>query len=446
MLAFPGFIQQFKPPIEQTDCGTLDLGCEAGAAARNWFTDLTLSITKGTAELMAEAMTFWTKSDRTSMLKSPAITDIQGLLMYIGLVLLVGSVIWQGIILVYKRKIDPLVNTGLGLLSFFGWSTVGTTAAVLLYEGGLALSAQVLDESIEKFSNTMATAMQANVVMSVATVFFLAIIMFFLAAIQWVLGFFRMGALVILLALLPTAAAGQINESTKPWLQKVLSWSLSLIMYQPIAAIIFAVGFTLIGDGRDIGTVLTGMAVLAMAVIAMPTMLRFFDWGGQRFVGGGGGGGGAMAAGAAASMLGGAADISRLMERSGPAGPDSGGGAGPPPVEAANTGDGPGSDTGEGAGVRPGGQDSTPNSGQPGQAAGDDATPTSAATGAEQGAGTAATSAQAGAGAEAAAGAGAGAAGPYGAVAGAALEAGNKTKQALGDSMTDGSGGGSGNG
>src|SRR5439155_10586259 len=124
-----------------------------------------------------------------------------------------------GIMLIYQRKVDPLVNTGMGLLSFFGWSTLGTTAAVMVYQGGLALSSQVLNRAIERFSTTMAVAMQANVAAAVAVVFFLAIILFFLATIQWILGFFRMGALVILLALIPTAAAGQINEATKPWLR-----------------------------------------------------------------------------------------------------------------------------------------------------------------------------------------------------------------------------------
>lgn len=308
-----------------------------------------MAIAKGAATLLGEAMTFWTKSDRSSMLESPAIKSIQDLLWYVGVVMLIGSVMWQGIMLLYKRKPDPLVSTGMGLLSFVGWSTLGGTAAVLLYEAGLALSEQVLDEAINKFSSTMANAMQGNVAASVAVVFFLAIILFFLACIQWILGFFRMGALVVLLALIPTAAAGQINESTKPWLRKLLSWSLSLILYQPIAAVIFAIGFVLIGDGADIATILTGMAVLCLAVLSMPTMLRFFDWGGQKFTASGGGGGGAMAAGAAASLLGGggAMAFSRYMDQSGPGGrggsePNSGA----LPVASANTGDGPADTTG----------------------------------------------------------------------------------------------------
>lgn len=310
-----------------------------------WFEDLARSIATGAASLMAEAMTFWTQTDRTDMLESPAITKIQEMLRYIGIVLLAGSMIWQGIMIMYRRKVDPLVNTGMGLVSFVGWSTLGGAAAVLLNEGGMALASQVLDTSIKDFAQAMGDSLVGQVTVMTGAIFFLSIIVFFLACIQWVLGFFRMGALVILLALLPTAAAGQLNESTKPWLRKILSWCLALILYQPIAAIVFAIGLRLIGDAEGLSTVLVGMSVIALAVISMPTMLRFFDWGGQKLVNTGGGGGGAMALGAAAQLGGGGpAGFGRHMDHNGPAATGRGArtaGTGAMPVTAAHAGDGP---------------------------------------------------------------------------------------------------------
>lgn len=294
-----------------------------------WFEDLTRALAMGAADLMAEAMTFWTQADRTDMLESPAIVEIQKMLRYVGIALLVGSMIWQGIVLLYRRKADPLVNTGLGLLSFVGWSTAGGAAAVLLNEAGIALANDVLDESIASFATTVGESLVGQVSAMTGAIFFLAIIMFFLACIQWVLGFFRMGALVILLALLPTAAAGQLNDATKPWLRKVLSWCLSLILYQPIAAIVFAIGLQLIGHGEGLSTVLVGISVIALAVISMPTMLRFFDWGGQKLVNSGSGGAGMAALGSVAMIAGGrgagagagagASGFSQFMNHHGPA-------------------------------------------------------------------------------------------------------------------------------
>jgi hypothetical protein len=321
--------------------GPGDLLSDASGA---WLRDLALNMARAAASMMAEAMTFWVRADQASIISSPAIGKVQDLLRYIGIVLLVAGVMWQGILMMYRRKADPLISAGMGLLSFVGWSTLGGSAAVLVDNAGTALADQVLDESVSHFSATMGEALQANVANSAGAIFLLSLIVFFLGCIQWLLGFFRMGALAILLALIPTAAAGQLAESTKPWLRKVSSWCLALILYKPVAAVVFSIGFTLMSDGRDLTTVLVGMAVLALAVIAMPTMLRFFDWGGQRFVASGGGGG-AVAAGAAASLLGGAGAVGlgRFMDRTGPGSSQDGGrSSGAAPVATAHAGDGPG--------------------------------------------------------------------------------------------------------
>jgi len=329
--------------------------------AGDWFQEMTVNILQAATSVMAEAMTFWTRTDHSSLVSSPAIATVHRLLRYVGIVVLIGSMMWQAMVMMYRRKLDPLVGTATGLLSFAGWSTLAGSLAVLLDSAGVALADQVFAETSGKFSTTMAMALQANVETAPGAVFFLSIIVFFLACVQWVLGFFRMGAVVILLGLVPMAAAGQLNESTKPWLRKVLSWCLSLILYKPIAAIVFAIGFTLMSEGTTLSTVLVGMAVLALAVVAMPTMLRFFDWGGQRLVGSGGGGG-AMAVGAAASVLGGggAAGVGRMMDHSGPAGGRAGGrSSGAVPVSSSHAGDGPdraasgGTDAAHGGGSSP---------------------------------------------------------------------------------------------
>ena len=408
-----------------------------------WFHDLTVNFSNGATGLLAEAMTFWTTTDRTSMLQSSTITEIQRLLRYIGLVLLVASVMWQGIVMMYKAKADPLVNVGMGLLSFVAWSTLGGTLAVMLNEAGIALSTQVLDASIDGFSEKMSVAMTAAIAINPAAVFCLALLLLLLSCVQWVLGFFRTGALVVLLALLPTAAAGQVNESTKPWLKKVLTWSLALLLYQPIAAIVFAIGFKAIGEGNDLSTVLMGLAILTLAVVSMPTMLKFFDWGGQAFTGGGsGGGGGAMAMGAAASALGGGGPmgLSRFMDKTGPGG---GGGdgeeSGAMPVTSAHGGDGPGGPQTGGSGSPQGSVGDGPSGADSGTGSTGSGGPPDGSGDVSSAVGTATTGSATGAQIGTAAGGGAtAAAGPVGAAVGAAKEVGGAAVDAADGAMTEG--------
>jgi hypothetical protein len=107
-----------------------------------------------------------------------------------------------------------------------------------------------------------------------------------LGAVQWVLGFVRQAGILVLAALLPLAASGSVNESTKPWLNRMPPWLLTLVLYRPMAALIYMIGFTFLGTSNDVTTVMTGLMVLVLAVIAMPAMMRFFSWAGVSVTGG----------------------------------------------------------------------------------------------------------------------------------------------------------------
>ncbi|MEU0529199.1 hypothetical protein [Amycolatopsis tolypomycina] len=417
-----------------------------GDIVTGWFVDLTKAIATGGALVLAESMTFWTRTDNTTLLTNPAIGDTQDLLRYVGVALLVGGMMWQGIMMIVRRKADPLVTAGTGLLAFVGWSTLGGTVAVLLNEAGIALTQQVLGDSINGFAKTVGDSLVGHAATATGAVFFLSIIVFFLATIQWALGFFRQGAVAVLLALLPTAAAGQLTETTKPWLKKVTSWGFVLLVYQPVSGIIYMIGFKLVGDGEDLATVLVGIAVLGLAAVSMPTMMRFFDWGGGLHLASGGHGGGAAAVGAAASVLGGGGigGFGRFMDSSGPAGARAGGSSsGAPPIVAAHRGNGPGDASGP---VPDTGLTSSPGAGQSGGTP--PATkppPTSGAGGTAAGSTPPVDPAGAGAAGGATAGSGAAAANPAGAAVGGAQQAkdsvvGTATAagNAVGGAMTDG--------
>ncbi|WP_406639166.1 hypothetical protein [Amycolatopsis sp. WGS_07] len=419
------------PPLRHNDTDTRlkSPGEIVGDVVGGWFADLTKAFASSAAKMLAWSATYWLRTDRSWMLTNPAIDDVRGMLHGVTVTILVGSLIWQGIQVMWKRKPDPLVSAGLGLLSFVGWSSMSTTLAIVLNEAGVALASQVLDKSIKSFADAVGGSLLGQVGAATGVTFFLSIILLLLGVVQWVLGFFRQGALEVLLALVPTAAAGQLTDGMRPWLRKVLTWCLSLIMYQPICAVVFSIGFLLIGDAKDLSSVMVGVTVVFLATIAMPVMMRFFDWGGQKFAGGGGGGGGAMALGAAASMLGGNGAVSaftRLMDRTGPGGgsekPDD---DGAPAVQLATHGDGPGGPADpSGGGGQPWGQPGGGTGGPPitpsgdGSSGGCDLAGTAASVGAAAASGGA--SAAAGAGSSGGAtgtGAGSGALGAVSAVA-----------------------------
>jgi type IV secretion system protein TrbL len=402
-------------------CHIWDVGCQASHAVDNAFTNMVKEAVKGSAYMFTWSMTWWTHHGSVDV-KQPAVTRIQQLTLPIVVIMLTASLVWQGIQMVLTRKGEPAIAILEGLVRYMFWSVAGLT----LLAGGLkasdSFSAWVLDQGTNDFGNRMADVMTAenangDMVAPLFVMLLLSIVVFVVSLIQWCLGFFRQAALLILAGLIPLAASGSMNSSTKPWLRRVLTWAISLATYKPIAALIYSLGFSLLGNSKDFSTLMTGLIVLILAVVAMPTMMKFFSWGVAGM--GAGASSGLLAAGAAgaamASTRGGsgksAVDHAGFMEATGP-GSGSGGGA------ASAGGAGGSGPTGSGGGGGPavGGD----------EALGGDSVACAAASGDAAG------------GASGAAG-GAAAAGPAGLAVAAGAEAAKKGAGTVGGAMTAGS-------
>jgi hypothetical protein len=100
---------------------------------------------------------------------------------------------------------------------------------------------------------------------------------------------FREGALVVLAGVIVLAAAGSMSRGTRPWLPKVLGWMLALICYKPAAALVYASAITLVGEGDDPRTVVVGLTMMLLALVALPALMKLFTWAtGSASAGGGG--------------------------------------------------------------------------------------------------------------------------------------------------------------
>jgi hypothetical protein len=280
--------------------------------------------------------------------------------------------------------------------------------------------------------------------------------------IQIVLMVVRTAMLILLLGVLPIAAAATNTEMGRNWFKKIIAWLLAFILYKPVAAIIYATAIRLvsnngdplhfdISDPKNVGSVvmnvITGLTMLILALFAMPALMRFI----VPMVGATAGGAGA---GMLAAKMVGADKVGDMVSKGAEQGADDGGGGGGGgPTGAQNVGrasqQAPSGGGGGGAG------------GAEGAAAGGEA---SGAAGAAGGAGGAA----AGGGGAAAGGAGAAAGGAAAtgvgipvaiaiaayeggkAVAGAAKDVGNEAMgdggESGADSMGDGGGGPTGSG
>lgn len=410
------------------NCAPWDLQCQGGQLALDGFTKVAQWAGQFAGEIIGYAMTWWVQTDTVNP-DSEAVRIAQSYTTPVVLLVLMASVLAQSIRIVVQRKMTPLLDLGVGIVRYVVVTTMGLMLLGAAVMAGDALSQWMLEHAVQRFAESMKNVLGLHAISNPFGLLTVAGIALLLGAIQWLLGFFRQAAILVLAALLPLAAAGSLSQSGKGWLTKMLPWLLALIAYKPMAAMVYVIGFSFLGSGRDLSTAMTGIMVLVLALIAMPAMLRFFSWAGVSVGGGGGGVAGALGSFAGSRMgaggATGAADQDTSVtsaNRMANSGPGTGGGQAPQGAE-------PAASPGQGHQVGPGGAGA-------GAAQGGGAGAAAAGT---QTAGAAGTGGSAAAGS---AGSGAAAAGPAGAAAGAGVAVGKAayqgTQQAAGE-MTGGS-------
>ena len=280
-------------------CNPFSPSCIATSVATTALTGLANGVGEAAATAIGHAMTWWISTPSVDP-NSAAVRQLQAYTFPLTAAMLVGSAMVQSARMAISRKKDPLLNIAFGLLRYVAVTSVGLIALAAALRAGDELAAALVTQGIGDYAERMKTIFAVNVALGPITLSGVGVIMFLLALVQWVLGLFRQAGILVLAALIPIAASGSMSDSTKPWLGKAMVWLLTLVAYKPMAAMIYTIGFTLMGSGQDFTTLMTGGMVMLLAVIALPAMLRFFSWSGAG--NSGAGVGGVMAAGAVGAI------------------------------------------------------------------------------------------------------------------------------------------------
>lgn len=434
---------------EEEDCGFVEFGCKAeewvGSAVGDAIENVARAIAESLSQVVTTLSTFWVDMPTSNLTTndgvtgSPTVAFLQDGLWYWTAALAVLAVILGGARLVWEQRGAPVRELVRSLLTLTLVSGMGLAVIAFLIVASDGFSTWIIDQATDGTGfapaiQTMLLMGQAD--MAVFMVIILGLVGIITSVIQIVLMVVRSGMLVILAGILPTTAAFTNTEMGKQWFQKTVGWTLAFILYKPAAAIVYAVAFRLMDAELSGANVLlntiTGIALMVVALAALPALMRFVT----PMVGAvaSGGGGGALAAGAGAAAM---AAMPSGARSAGSAG-RGGGNASPTPASNSSTG-GQGSGGGgdsksspsgsSGAGSGSGGAKPTPGSKGGGESAGPSGAPSGAPGGAPAMAG-------AGAGGGGASGAAAGAkagaaAGPAGAAAGAAASAASKGAEAI---------------
>ncbi|HZU46461.1 MAG TPA: hypothetical protein VFA16_04270, partial [Mycobacterium sp.] len=201
--------------------------------------------------------------------------------MIVALLLLVmqaGAVLWS-------RSGAPLAHAVSGAAKAALASLLTLAVAAQLMKASDQLAAWITTASgtsMDGFSQRL-TALLALSATSSTTIPYVLLLMFGLLGIVLVLLLWfelvlRNTVFCVLVATAPIAAAGQIGSATGEWWRKLVKAGVQLAILKPVIALVFVLGFDTAGNASGITGLVSGMAVLFMAVFAWPAIARFFTF------------------------------------------------------------------------------------------------------------------------------------------------------------------------
>ncbi len=261
----------------------------------------------GLIAILTSTLSWWVGVDSPEIDDSKGtVADIRGWVFPIAAAVAVGGAIWQGIRMMLMRKAEPLIDIGRGMLLLAVAAAIGATAPTLALQAGDSFSVWVINEStggdfkeaiLESFSNPAKSSGSIGIMLVLGVLAIIA------ATIQALLMIFREGAVILLSGVIVLAAAGSFTGATSGWLRKVTAWMAALVFFKPVAALVYAATFSLLGNSDDIRDMITALGMLIMSIFALPSLMKLFDWSiGSLQSGGGGLAGAAALAGAGAGV------------------------------------------------------------------------------------------------------------------------------------------------
>ena len=104
--------------------------------------------------------------------------------------------------------------------------------------------------------------------------FILAICSSLVGFAQFVLLIARSALIVVIAGLLPIAAASSGTEAGNGWFKKLTCWLVALIIYKPVAVIIYTMAYVLSSNGSTLIGLMSGFVLMLLAIVAMPATMR----------------------------------------------------------------------------------------------------------------------------------------------------------------------------
>jgi hypothetical protein len=269
---------------------------------------------------------------------SDAVSYLQSHLQWYMMIAAVTSIVLGCIRMAWEQHHGAGVEMLKGLFIFLAVNGAGLTAISLLVSASDSFSTWIVNGALTgtgggvvggSFGAAMGGMIGISSAVTGGVPVMLIIVLGVLAVVASLVQVFLMvvrgGMLVILAGVLPLTFSFWTTEAGRQWSKKATAWLIAFTLYKPAASIVYATAFRLVsahafGSG-GILSIVTGLTLLFVALLALPALMRFVTPMVGAAVGGGAGVmAGAMGAAAAMALPTGALAVGAASTAGGAAG------------------------------------------------------------------------------------------------------------------------------
>ena len=252
------------------------VGSATQAVAGSAFQAVVDAFAKGLADVIKALMTFWIHTPDPDVSSSSAvITSLTELTRPLVAFAAVLGLILGGARLAWTARSDSTQSILRGLLLMTVVTGAGAAIVELLLTGFDAMARWVLDSGFDSKSvGERLAALGQLPGTGGGLVFLLAFLGMLASLVQVGIMLIRGAILSVLVGVLPVAAAASITETGYEWFKRLAGWIGSFTVYKLVAAVVYAAAFALIGDATDLAGIVSGFALIIVAILALPALLR----------------------------------------------------------------------------------------------------------------------------------------------------------------------------
>ena len=247
-------------------------GCLA-SVAKDAVSQMAETFAQSAAWAVKNMTTIWlrTPSPDVSSSSSPAVwlSDRMG---WFVLAAALVSVLWAAYRMATSGTFDHLADLAwsLGRLIVVSGLVAGATALAL--QVGDAVAGWALRSTDVRFNTAGLLAVTQG---TTGVVIVLSLVVILAQIVQAVLMLVKNAMVVLLVGFLPLTAGATNTPVGKAGFHKALTWLAAFVLYKPVAAIIYAVSFQLAGKDNSLSGQLSGVALMLLAIFALPALMRF---------------------------------------------------------------------------------------------------------------------------------------------------------------------------